>query len=165
MRQIWTNSGDTASQKSSGGLGGVWHTDSTDFAGVTLADKKENVTTPFDYTPFNTDLHRWVIGMNISAELTVLEKNLNVMSYVGYDNETDADVGLTGDNPYSMNYLYDKKNFYSNPSGSMPPSFTVTDQIYIVRHGDGVRHSKIQVLQYLRNAPNETYRVRFENLD
>jgi hypothetical protein len=166
IRQIWTNSGDSASQKSSGGLGGVWHTDSTDFDSVTLGDKQENVTTPFDYTPFNTDLHRWVIGMNANAELVLLEKNFNIMSYVGFDNETEGGVGLTSDKPYSYNYLYDKKNFYKNdPPGTMPPNFVMTGQVYIVRHGDGVHHSKIQVTRYVRLPPNETYEVRFAPLE
>jgi hypothetical protein len=166
IRQIWTNSGDSALQKSSGGQGGVWHTDSTDFASVTLADKKENVTSPFNYTLLNTDLHCWVVGMNANSQLVLLEKNFNVMSFVGFDNETDVGVGLTSDKPYSYTYLYDKKAFYKNdPPTLMPPNFVPTGQVYIVLHGDGVHHSKIQVLQYVRNAPNETYRVRYENLD
>jgi hypothetical protein len=165
IRQIWTNSGDTASQKSSGGLGGVWHTNSTDFDSVTLTDKKENVTSPFDYTPFNEDRHSYVIGMNANAQLVLLEKNFNVMSYVGFDNETAVD-GRTEENYYSMNYLYDKKNFYKNdPPGTMPPKFKMTDQVYIVQHGDGTHYSKIQVVRYVRASPREIYEVRYENLN
>jgi hypothetical protein len=168
IRQIWTNSGDSATQKSSGGLGGVWHTDdSADFDSVTTFDDRKTVDSDgFDYTPFNTDLARWVIGMNANAELVTLEKNFNIMSFVGFDNETEGGVGLTEGNPYSMNYNYDKKSFYKNdPPGTMPPNFVTTGQVYIVQHGDGVHHSKIQVTRYVRNAPNETFEVRFENLD
>jgi hypothetical protein len=166
VRQIWTNSGDTATQKGSGGLGGVWHTDSTGFDSVTLADKQENVTSPFDYTPFNTDLARWVIGMTSDAEFATFKKNFNVMSFVGFDNETEGGVGLTDGTPYSYTYLYDKKTFYrNNPPDLMPPNFVTTGQVYIVQHGDGVHHSKIQVTRYVRNAPNETYEVRFAPLE
>jgi hypothetical protein len=167
IRQIWTNSGDSALQKSSGGLGGVWHTDSTNFDSVTLADKKEGVDSEsgFDYAFLNTDLSRYVVGMNANADLVLLEKNFNVMSFVGFSNETDVGVGLTSDKPYSYTYLYDKKNFYSNPGGVMPPKFITTGQVYIVRHGDGTHYSKIQVTRYVRHAPNAIDEVRFAPLE
>jgi hypothetical protein len=170
IRQIWTNSGATASQKSSGGLGGVWHTDSTDFDSVTLtADKKEGVDSDsgFDYSFLNTDLCRYVIGMNSNAQFTSFLKNFNVMSYVGFDNENDVDAGAKG-NAYgkSLFYLYDKKAFYKNdPPAKMPPAFETTGQVYIVQHGDGTHHSKIQVTRYVRSSTKETFEVRYENLD
>jgi hypothetical protein len=94
-RTIWTNSGDTAAQKLSGGQGGVWHTNKTNFDDVTLAGKKEGVDDDgFDYTFLNTDLCRRVVSMD-----GVIQKNFNVMSFVGFDNEADAGVGLAEATP------------------------------------------------------------------
>jgi hypothetical protein len=163
LREIRTNSGDSAT--ASGGLGGVWHTNKTDFDSVTLADKQEGVDGGFDYTPFNQDWSRWVISMNHYAQFIVLQKNFNVMSFVGFANESGGD---TQENPYAKDdifYKYNKKAFYKNdPPTTMPPNFVTTGQVYIVRHGDGVSHSKIQVTKYVRLAPKETFEVRYAPL-
>jgi hypothetical protein len=169
-RQLWTNSGDSALQKSSNGQGGVWHTDSTNFDSVTLADKKENVTTPFNYADFNEDKACWVFGMTSYSEFALVQKNFNVMSYVGFDDEDKPDAGLFQETAYSISgsifYLYDKKAFYTNdPPNIMPPNFVPTGQVYIVRHGDGVHYSKIQVNRYVRASPKETLEIRYENLN
>jgi hypothetical protein len=173
-REIRTNSGASAANAeggaNSGGQGGVWHTNKTDFDSVTLADKIEGVDPidSFDYSFLNTDNRLWLYGMNAQAQFIVHQKNFNVMSYAGYDNENDPGVGEDESKPYSdgMFYLYDKKNFYKNhPTPStMPPNFIATNQVYIVRHGDGVSHSKIQVTRYVRAYPKETYEVRYAPL-
>jgi hypothetical protein len=164
VRQIWTNSGDTALKYQSGGQGGVWYTDKKDFAAV--ISKDEAVTDDDDpnfqiLKNFNTDKTRWVVGMDTSGAFAIFEKQLNVMSFVGHENENEEGAGVDQDNCYNATYLYDKRQYYYNAAG-MPPVFQITKQVYIIRHGDGVRYSKFQVTAYTRNP--DTFTVKFENL-
>jgi hypothetical protein len=150
-RFIYTNSGETAAEFSSGGKGAVWHTEKIDFDTVTSKD--EAVKDNSFYTPYNADTYRWVTTMEGTSK-----RRLNVMTYVGYKNENENEVdGKTEQNHFNIYFEYDKKQFYQNDfdeNGNMmmPPNFTPTKRVYIIKHGDGVGHSKVQINQFARDS-------------
>jgi hypothetical protein len=154
MRTILTNSGVTASALGSNGQGGVWYTDKFDLDDAGMGDKAaEGVLA--DYT---TDQTRWVQVMSPPAT----SRPLNIMTYVGYQNEEDVDGSeehpLSGTEEASMPYLYDKKQFYRMLGFTFPS----TGQVYIIRHGDGEHYSKIQI-EYT-NGDGDEYDVQYLNL-
>jgi hypothetical protein len=163
-RQIWTNSGYTAEQERSRGDGAVWHTEKTDFEAVTLEDAVKDDPV---YGKYNTDVLRYAFGM--AGYDFQPERNMNVMTYLGYPNERDNPLqdGTTAANLFQPFYLYDKRAYYEATVGKMPPDFRVTNRVYIIRHGDGVHHSKFQVTKFERDSQDyiDTYGVRWENLD
>jgi hypothetical protein len=151
-RLVYTNSGATAVTLSSGGQGGVWHTDKLDLEGVTQNDAIKD--DPL-YGPYNEDVIRYVGPMTGSAT----PRRINVMTFVGYNNEETNDG--SEDKPFSSSYLYDKKQFYDMVS-MQPLQIDDTNQVYIVRHGDGQHYSKIQI-HYERQAPKDIYQIRVSN--
>jgi hypothetical protein len=155
-RMILTNSGDTATQYSSGGQGGIYPTGLTDFAAVTLTDKKEGIIEGFDYTPYHTDVTRWTNLMSIA------EATLNVASYAGYTNENTPGAGLTQDAPLS-GLAYGKFCFWNMPTmGNIVP----TGQVYIVKHADGQSYSALQIQEYSYGGGTaETYTVVIKPLE
>ncbi|MDR0643165.1 MAG: HmuY family protein [Treponema sp.] len=145
-RLIFTNSGASAEKVNSGGQGGVWYTDKTELSGVAIGDQKGD-----DYT---TDQKRYVTGMGGAAETI-----LNVMSYVGYDNEGTVD-GLSAENAFS-GYSYNKQQYYHS-SGMGVYASDGTEPVYIIRHGDGVHYSKIKIdYQYADSKDN--WAVSYQN--
>jgi hypothetical protein len=163
-RQIRTNSGASAGLYQSGGQGGVWYTDKKVFAEVTSTN--DAVTEPQEprlqvLKGLTEDVLRYGLGMSGGAELGLLARITNVMTYAGYSNEFEEGAGLSEDKPYDAPYLYNKRQFYYN-AGAMPPLFKPTNQVYVIRHGDGVHYSKFQITAYT-NLP-DTFTVIFENL-
>jgi hypothetical protein len=180
---VLTNSGVTATETeaASSGLGGVWYTGSTDFGAVTRAAQAVIPAIDSEYDPYTVDVYRWTTVM--AAE--PVRQNLNVSSYLGYP---DLDLGYpyTGDGtgsdaancfrrvdiPSGMTpdyspYLFNKKQSYTM-GGGMPPVYAPTNQVYIVRHGDGVRRSKVQVSEIYREAGSPSLFVvelRYEALE
>jgi hypothetical protein len=169
---LLTNSGVTAEELGSGGNGGVWYTDKTDFASVTLADAV--MEPPAEYQPYTRDVRRWAIAMGADP----VRETLNIMTYLGYPNsalpesngETEAspfqrrdpvrDAG-GGMDPSYMPYLFNKKQFYE--MHGMPPAYSLTNQVYVIRHGNGAGYSKFQVvdgyLEYNSRKPLEAFFV------
>jgi hypothetical protein len=164
---IFTNSGDSAEAAASGGKGGVWFTDKTDFTSVARADA---VTTNLgEYAPYTQDVTRY--AMIMAAE--PVKETLNVITYLGYPSgdgslenyfhrkEPDQS-GMASFVPY----LFTKKQCFT--MRGMPPTYTPTYQVYVIRHGDGVTHSKIQMNDvYLDIKNNEYYfvlKTRYERL-
>jgi hypothetical protein len=138
-RTIWTNSGATAEEYSSGGQGGVWHTSKKNFEQTELEDA---VTNDPVYSPFNTDTIRWAPDMQAYKK-----RFMNVMTFLGWSNENSPGAGLSQDNPYSTGLQYNKRAFYSMPTMG---SFVPTKYVYIIRHADGAHYSKIQVQGFVR---------------
>jgi hypothetical protein len=150
-----TNSGITAAALGSGGKGGVWYTGKKDFAPVTLAAAEKNP--PPEYAPYAADVKRYAMIMGADP----VEETMNVMTYLGYrDSDKDEAVhgkyGETSGNPFlaeqmgsgGMNasyspYKFNKMAFYSM-GGGMPPKCAPTNQVYVILHGDGLTHSKVQ---------------------
>jgi hypothetical protein len=167
-RLILTNSGDTAAALNSGGKGAVWYTDKTVLSEVVFGDQVVNPEGDFailkDYT---TDKVRYTrIDMQGPNTGTPSALTLNVMSYVGYRNEATA--AGTQDDPFTstdqanpMPYLYNKKEYYA--SSGMPPVMSGTGQVYIIRHGDGARYSKIQITYEYAQATGDTWGVTYQN--
>jgi hypothetical protein len=157
-RMIMTNSGDTAGDLGSSGNGGVWYTEKFDLDDARMEDK---VDPPEGIlAPYATDQKRWVDVMG-----SVRELNLNVMTFVGYANENAVDGSaahpFAGTPEHEMPYLYNKKQFYKSPGG-MPPGFVSTGRVYIIRHGDGVHFSRIQIY-YEPGDGRDVYSIQYLN--
>jgi hypothetical protein len=148
-RLIYTNSGETAAALGSGGLGAVWHTEKTDFAGTSPADAVKN--DPL-YGPYATDATRWIDGAMLKPAAS---RRINVMTFAGYGNETKRD-GKTRSVAFSASFSYNKRQFYS--ARGMPPAYTVTSRVYIIRHGDGRGESKVQIRAYESQSRKDTDR-------
>jgi hypothetical protein len=150
-RRIYTNSGDTAEKLGSGGQGEVWYTDKLVFDEVTGKDDAVTDDTSL-LSGYTTDVRRWVRSMSTD------EFCLNVIGFVGYENETQSGAGDTITNPLS-NFQYNKKQFYNSKS------YDPSNRVYIIKHGDGKNYSKIQITEYESNtsAKSDTYVVRYAN--
>jgi hypothetical protein len=165
---ILTNSGATAAETAAwtgaaqSGLGGVWFTGSTDFDSVSAVSQAVIPAAGSEYGPYTVDAERWTTAMAADP----VRQFLNVTTYVGYpagDNaypKTGNGSGLSQENCFKrydvteMNasyspYLFNKMEAYYM-GGGMPPSYSPTNQVYIVRHGDGVKHSKVQLSEVYR---------------
>jgi hypothetical protein len=159
---VLTNSGVTAAETepASSGLGGVWFTDSTDFGAITSADQKVVPAAGSEYAPYTADVYRYAMVM--AAE--PVRQILNVSTYLGYPAEGYPAAG-TGDGSSAENcfkrsdmrdmgsyrpYDFARKQAYDMLG--MPPSYTPTKQVYIVRHGDGEHYSKVQLSEVYREA-------------
>ncbi|MDR1429462.1 MAG: HmuY family protein [Spirochaetaceae bacterium] len=157
-RMIQTNSGDTAADLGSGGSGGVWYTEKFDLGDVEIDDKVDPAEGIL--APYTTDQKKTV---DVMGDLRVL--NLNVMTFVGYANENEADGSpaqpFSGTPEHEMPYLYNKKQFYRSPGG-MPPGFVATYRVYIIRHGDGIHYSKVQIY-YKAGTGTDEYLVQYLN--
>jgi hypothetical protein len=148
-RLIFTNSGASATTAGSSGQGGVWHTGKTVLSEVTSVNDK------VEFAPYNADVGKYIPGMGGGAVVA----NLNVMTYVGYTSGTG-----TSTDPFAAPNKYDQKQYYS--SSGMPPAFSSTNHVYIIQHGDGTHHSKIQIdYEYDGDTPADVFTVEYENLD
>jgi hypothetical protein len=171
-RLILTNSGDTASALGSGGDGGVWYIDKEKFDDVSREDKPED-------TEYNTDTNKYVwTGMGAAP---TAQTPLNVMSFVGYtygNGETASVPALKGGPPYDperdgaypstgafTGYKYDQKTYYKQEHGSGGgPTFSSTNYVYIIRHGDGKHYSKIQITYAYQSSPAaDTFVIKYSN--
>jgi hypothetical protein len=165
---IYTNSGNTAAEKGSGGDGGVWYTGTTNFASVTLADR---INAAGEYVGFDSDTNKKVKieypGGGGGSTVYILSINMNVMTYLGYRGGS----GSAGD-PYLANlftnpstyvpYMFNKNQFYG--MNSLTNCYT-TNQVYIIRHGDGSRYSKVQITGFEMPAGKDVYRVQSQRLN
>jgi hypothetical protein len=157
-RLIYTNSGETAKKLDSGGKGGVWFTESTGLEGITRADA---VSGDPLYEPYHEDVIRYVQTMS-----PVAPRRMNVMTFLGYGNEKIND-GITAGKYFSNDFRYDKRPYYTNVGLTMPPNFQPTLRVYIIRHGDGIRYSKLQVTEFRRTAyfeaGSDVYKITYHN--
>jgi hypothetical protein len=172
---VLTNSGVSAERAGSGGSGAVWYTEEFDFDRAGLNDRvTDNLGHLADYT---SDQKRYAMVMSSAAE-----EYLNVMTYLGYpESDKPESNGLTMETHFKRKepdssgmasyvpYLFDQKQFFS--MRGMPPNYTPTYRVYIVRHGSGADYSKIQVndvyLEYdSKNMGNSVFvlKIRHEKL-
>lgn len=131
-RLIYTNSGDTEADLGSGGLGGVWCTGQTDFEAVNSAESADFSAA------FAVDTKQYT---NPAAEMGVPTlSRLNVITYIGYGsgNGESPETALT-------DYQYDQQQFYIADLSDMPPTYNLTKLVYIIKHGNGTDHSKVQI--------------------
>jgi hypothetical protein len=153
-RLIYTNSGETAAVLGSGGRGGVWHTEHRDFAGT---GRDSAVRDDPLYRPYNTDTTRWIEGAMLRP---ASPRRINVFTFTGYSNEEKRD-GRTRAAAFSPSFSYNKKQFYS--ARGMPPSYTLTDRVYIIRHGGGSGESKVQIRAYESRGNTDRYTIAYQN--
>jgi hypothetical protein len=90
-----------------------------------------------------------------------------VITYAGYPSgdgltpETRFEYYMPGDMAIYQPYDFNKKQSYT--MRSMPPNYTPTRQVYIVRHGDGVGHSKLQMSElYLERGGSSQYVIHLQ---
>ena len=140
-RTIHSNSGASATLESSGGSGGVYYVDSaTAIDGINSASLT-TAETIFDGGETDWDTYKHYdetryIDPHGSGSGTAAQ--MNVMTFHGY---TSGD-GLAGSTGYS-GYEYDEDSFYS--AAGMPPAYTMSGNVYIIRHGDGLKYTAIKV--------------------
>ncbi|MDR1315961.1 MAG: HmuY family protein [Spirochaetales bacterium] len=156
---IYTNSGVSATAAGSGGQGGVWFTDSTDFDDVVFSDRVTDFSTVnAEYEDYVTDVTRFQKGMSGAAE-----GPMNIMTYFGYAGgdglaaETMFDWSSPGP-PMSPFFEFNKHAFSTCPGG-MPPPWDETGEVYIIRHGNGQMYSKFQVNSL--SFASSTYHLSF----
>lgn len=144
MLYIYTNSGASASEFESGGDGGVWFTGNPDFETVTFSDRITDFSSGNSvYEDYTQDTIRYVIGGMGAATSAV---RMNIMSFFGFAGGT----GLEG-SPFATSgmdvYEFDKKAAYCKRTdvNSMPPQYRPTNQVYIIKHGNGQGYSKLQI--------------------
>jgi hypothetical protein len=177
-RTIFTNGGETAARLGSGGAAQVWYTNNTtDFDAVVKTDAVTTLPTLLqDYTE---DILRYnaTTMTNTSELVSGKERILNVMTFIGYYNETTAGAGLSDTNGFS--------SWTSTNAGSADAAvanrhdtafynytgmtnFYPTNQVYIIKHGNGQKYSKIQItgISYLNagGVKTDTFTVKVENL-
>jgi hypothetical protein len=88
---------------------------------------------------------------------------INVITYIGYGSGT-------GETPETAltDYQYNRQQFYNADLSSMPPIYSTTKWVYIIRHGSGAEYSKLQI--ELMDSINSTsgnkriYQVKYGNL-
>jgi hypothetical protein len=154
-RMIHTNSGDTAALLNSGGKGGVWAAPDTTDLDTEISPGDADFS-----LPFAVDTSRWT---SPAAEMgSPVLNQLNVISYVGYGTgggEIEADP-LT-------DYRYNARQYYRADLSTMPPVYSVTRQVYIVKHGDGEHYSKMHITA-LETLPSTSgakriFMIRYKN--
>jgi hypothetical protein len=162
---ILTNSGVTATDLGTGGQGGVWFTNKTDFDSVVLADRVTDFSGEnAEYANYVTDVTRYQTGMFNATSGT-----MNIMTYYGYlsgDGLTEATAfGWSKPGPPSAPFYEFNKKAFAYVEGGMPPPWFPTNQVYIIQHGDGTSYSKFQVntLRY-RSGYTFILSFRFKNL-
>jgi hypothetical protein len=64
-------------------------------------------------------------------------------------------------------YLYNRKHAVSMTKMIGGAEFGLTHQVYIIRHGDGVRYSKIEITEYAfagsMGSATDTYTIKYQN--
>jgi hypothetical protein len=154
-RLIYTNGGATAADLGSGGLGGVWCAGQTDFSAVNSA-AGANFS-----ADFAVDTKRYT---NHADEMGAPTLNrLNVITWVGYG----SGDGATGDTALT-DYLYNAQQFYVADLSTMPPTYSLTKRVYIIKHGNGTDYSKVQI-DYMQSITSTSgnkriYEVKYKKL-
>jgi hypothetical protein len=132
---------------------------------VALKDKKEDDK---EYEEFTVDKEKWVAIIVKPYFDTTLPTNMNVMTYLGYYGG-DGSAGNSykakeWTNPASyVPYTFKKKQFFTMYSLT---NFEVTKQVYIIRHGDGVTYSKVQItgFEMLSSPAKDVYQITWQIL-
>jgi hypothetical protein len=146
-RVIQTNSGSTATALGSGGNGGVWHTEKTDIAATALGDR----VTEEPSASWSTDTLKYVAGQMGAAS----RQTVNVMNYSAWSSG-DGDSAPTkfSDARYDSGGA---KAFISAMEG-MPPVYTLSKRVYIIKCGSGNGYHRIQITGY--SSANGTYELK-----
>jgi hypothetical protein len=159
FRLVRTNGGVTATDVGSGGQAKVWYVDTTDFDAVTAAT---GIPEDAINTTYNTDVTRYV-NAAMGGNPDPLARAMNVMTYVGYNNESEENDGTTAEKYFSNSYSYNKKQFYRSAGQGQ---YTPTNQVYIIQHADGATKSKIQIAYEYQSSPAaDIYQIKHEILE
>jgi hypothetical protein len=163
---IYTNSGTSAAKYGSGGLGGVWFTDTTGYNAVTsTAHRVTDFSGSYaEYKPYVTDVDRWHGSMG-----GTIPSRMNIMTYYGYysgDGLTSATgFELSPDAPLANEFYEFDRRAFAYAGTVMPPEWYPTSQVYVIRHGDGLGYSKIQITRFEYHTGYTFYLTfRYKNL-
>lgn len=142
---VFTNSGASAAGLGSGGLGGVAYSGTTEFNQVTDAGSE-------DFTgDFETDTSVSLQTAGPSG-VTVTTAVLNLATKLEYSSGsgTPEDPFVNDGSPE----IYEGPAYYAYLEGVISTS----GEVYLVRHGDGVQVSKVQIVS-MSGTPAERTRV------
>lgn len=162
---IYTNSGYTATEfGGTGGQGGVWFTDKTDFDTAVLADRVTDFSGEnAEYAAYVTDVKRYQPSMTGTPIGT-----MNIMTYYGYeggDGSYDNPFTMSTGAPFAHPFFDFNKKAFAAAGTTMPPSWYETNQVYVIRHADGNSYSKFQVYDfYYTKGYKYTISFKFEPL-
>jgi hypothetical protein len=163
---IYTNSGTSAAKFGSGGRGGVWFTDTTNYTSVTSIDDRETDFSGVyaEYEPYVTDVDRYFGSMDGTTA-----GRMNIMTYYGFyggDGLTQATGFELSPNVPFVNEFYEfDRRAFTYAGTTMPPTWSPTNQVYIIRHGDGLHYSKLQVTVFQYATGYNFYiNFRYKNL-
>jgi hypothetical protein len=156
----------TNSEDSGTGDGGVWFTDKTVFGNVQLSDAVTDFSGDYaEYADYVTDVTRYAEGMSYN----VYETSMNMMTYFGFPGGDGTEEDPFEIIPYEppdpikdyIFYDFDKRAAYTD-LGDMPPKLAPTQQVYIIRHGDGAAYSKLQVSAFALNPNDLSYSMTIQ---
>jgi hypothetical protein len=163
---IYTNSGYTAEVLgNTGGNAGVWFTNRTNFSDVvSIEDRVTDLTGPnAEYAPYVTDTETYQLGMD-----GPVPGAMNIMTYYGYedgDGSYDHPYAISTNAPFAEPFYKFNKKAFAAAGTTMPPTWWPTNQVYIIRHADGITYSKFQVYTfYYTTGFNFWVSFRFETL-
>jgi hypothetical protein len=145
---LYTNSGYTATEfGGTGGQGGVWFTNKTDFDSVLLSDRVTDFSGEnAEYAAYVTDVKRYQPSMTGTPIGT-----MNIMTYYGYeggDGSYSNPFTLSTGAPFGHPFFEFNKKAFAAAGTTMPPSWYETNQVYVIRHADGASYSKFQVYDF-----------------
>jgi hypothetical protein len=159
-----TNSGVTAESLNSGGLGGVWFTNRTDFENVSLDDRVTDFSGGnAEYEVYTADVTRYQGAMGAAVP-----GPMNIMTYYGYesgDGSEGSPFTISANAPYIEPFYKFNKKAFAAAGTTMPPTWWGTNHVYIIRHANGVSYSKLQVYEVTYVIGHSfKFGFRFENL-
>jgi hypothetical protein len=160
-RTIHTNSGYTASASgdNSSGCGGVYYAGSASSADGVSSATFEAAKTVFDGGesdwPTNKHFEEYHY-FTPTAQMGTWEGALNIMTYHGYatGSGTDTDPWVT--------YEYNADGFYTSAAMG---EYIMTNNVYIIRHGDGSKHTAVQVTAMETSDNDRVYQIKYYTLD
>jgi hypothetical protein len=164
---IYTNSGITAEVFGpTGGQGGVWFTNTTDFDDVVLTDRVTDFSGEYaEYADYVADSTRYQYGMS-----GPVEGRMNIMTYYGYEDgdglSAETAFAISADAPFTEPFFKFNKKAFCNGEPAMPPIWHPTGQVYVIKHGAGNLYSKFQVTAFrYQSGYRYTLSFKFKNLE
>jgi len=153
---VWTNSGATATAASSGGIGGVYYSGTTTFSDVV------------SYSPgsVKTDTSYWVKTANGYANggytyAVPVQSVLNPVTYLVYNGGS----GATSSDPLVNNGAdanYAGTAYYvSHSTQQGAPTYTMGNEVYVVRSGDGTKYFKFQIVDMTGDSTSRVRTIKY----
>jgi hypothetical protein len=152
-RDVYTNSGSTAVTEGSGGLGGVVFSGKTDFDDTITITEAESL---FEDDPVDGVDYTYWDQSEIDSD-TAYETTRNAICYPGYPSSpVEGRDGLTEDTAWAFfpDADFSLSTAYAEWDRMTPNFRNYTNNVYIVRSGDGLSYYKFQIpeVDYTANS-------------